>query len=767
MENPECERRLQSKDASHAQATMISSIEKRLNAFPALAAAILIAVGVASYYRTQRLVEIDRQVSQTNEVLAQVSTVLAAVQGAQNNAHNYVVTHDERFRNRYYGALGEAQRGLDRLSLLTVDESTQQGRLQTLDPLVENAFQMFHLEMNPYPGTELTSQEQARQRLQEQDSMDGVRAILHEMENEEHRLLQQRSAAAGAEARRTKTIVMTGSLLALVIVMLASALLYRDILQRKRAVEALRVSEERYRMLFEQNLAGVLRTTVAGRILDCNQPLVQMLGFDSAADLAALNAADIYASAADRLALMQKLKSEGTITNAEVRLKRKDGSLAWILTTMNLTNGNAESIQGTLIDITDRKRAQEELDRSKQMLELVLDTIPPRVFWKDRKLTYLGCNRQFVADAGLTRPEEMIGKTDHDFSWKAQAETYRADDRLVIDQGAPRLGFEEPQVSPDGSVRWVRTSKVPLRNGSGEVIGVLGTYDDISEEKRAAQELLRAKEAAEAANKLKGEFLANISHEIRTPMNGIIGMTELALETDLTEEQRGYLATVSRSAENLMTIIDDILDFSKMEAKKLTLETIDFTLRDCLDETLETLARQAFRKGLELVCDVRPNVPERVHGDPTRLRQIVTNLLGNAIKFTSQGEVVLRVETDSLEPPDAILHFTVADTGIGIPAEKQHLIFEAFTQADGSSTRQFGGTGLGLSISAQLVGLMKGRIWVESEVGQGSTFHFTARMLLPQQAAPQAPSPPSERRPMWRFWSSMTTPPIVASWPRF
>ncbi len=323
---------------------------------------------------------------------------------------------------------------------------------------------------------------------------------------------------------------------------------------------------------------------------------------------------------------------------------------------------------------------------------------------------------------------EIVGKpTDRLLAEKELLKEAQQISRETLD-GTP-VTLITKRKRKDGHLVDVELHGVPL-TVNGEVVGSLGIYQDISIRKRAEEAMQRAKEAAEAASRAKSEFLANMSHEIRTPLNGVMGMTDLALGTELTAEQREYLETVKLSADSLLVVINDILDFSKIEAGKAELENRPFNLRDTLEGVMRTLALRADEKGLELLCELAPETPELVRGDSSRLGQVVMNLVGNAIKFTQEGEVGLKVEVAEKDGEDRILHFIVSDTGIGIPAEKHALIFDPFAQADTSTTRKYGGTGLGLSISARLVHLMGGKIWLESEEGKGSRFHFTAKVGL-------------------------------------
>jgi PAS domain S-box-containing protein len=389
----------------------------------------------------------------------------------------------------------------------------------------------------------------------------------------------------------------------------------------------------------------------------------------------------------------------------------------------------------TLADaLAETKRAEKELTVERDLLRCLMDNVPDHIYFKDARSRFLRINRAMADLFHLASPDDAIGKTDADFFTSEHAQQALDDERRVLGTGVPILELEERETWPDGRIGWVSTNKLVMRDRAGRVVGTFGISRNITARKLAEEEVHRARAAAESANRAKSEFLANMSHEIRTPMNGIIGMTELALGTDLDAEQREYLGMVKSSADALLVILNDILDFSKIEARRLSLESVTFSLRDTVGDTLRALAVRAQQKGIELSSLICNDVPDYVTGDPGRLRQVLVNLVGNAIKFTCGGEVSVRVC-----PTGELLRFEVSDTGIGIAADKLGTIFQAFEQADHSTTRRFGGTGLGLAIATQLVELMGGKISVTSEPDRGSTFSFEAR--LPEAAPPPDATP--------------------------
>lgn len=509
-------------------------------------------------------------------------------------------------------------------------------------------------------------------------------------------------------------------------------LLARSPLSRDSAEEILRQTQARFRSIVDSlSINLVLKDTECRRIY-ANRAYLE-LREQSLAELIGKTDADLLPA---DLAATYQADDEHVLKTGEVIHKFEEnidpkGIRSWTETIkgpLRDADGNITGIQVLFWDATDRKATEAALERERHLLHTLLDNIPDSIYFKDRQSRFVRISRGMARKFNLSGPEVAIGKTDADIFTGEHADQARQDELRIMRTGEPMIANVERETWPDRSDTWSSTTKLPLYDPSGRVVGTFGISRDVTAMIEVEQQLREARDQADRANAAKSDFLANMSHEIRTPMNGIIGMTELLSHTPLKDDQRSFVDMIEQSAQSLLRIINDILDFSKIEAGKLDLEHRAFDLHRCVSHAAKSLAARAGQKQVELILKLEPDVPSRLLGDPDRLRQILVNLVGNAIKFTSHGEITIRVAVAHGPPTqsDYTLHFSVRDTGIGIPISKQAAIFEAFSQADVSTTRQYGGTGLGLSISSQLVDMMGGEIWLESEVGVGSTFHFTA-----------------------------------------
>jgi two-component system sensor histidine kinase/response regulator len=488
-------------------------------------------------------------------------------------------------------------------------------------------------------------------------------------------------------------------------------------------------SEEMYRSIFENALEGIFQTTPGGQYLNVNPALANMYGYESVRELVdGLTAIDnqLYVDPKRRGEFVVEMQEHGAVRGFESEIYRKDGSTMWISENARAVrdaSGALVYFEGMVEDITERKRLEAELQASEENISALINNIEDAIWSIDTSYRLLTFNATFIKSLQETlRLTPKVGDVLTDI---LPAE-WREEDVLLYNRALAGEKFViERRYQFDDAEHYYEISYNPLQTNDS-VAGVAVCSKDITERQRAHIALQAAMVAAESANRLKSEFLANMSHEIRTPMNGVIGMTDLLLMTDLTHEQREFARTVRISGESLLIVINDILDFSKIEAGKLDLDICDFDLREVIDNTMDLLAAQAHSKRLELAAFIRPEVPLQLRGDPGRLRQIVNNLVGNAVKFTSQGEVIVTVSRVSETATHAVLGFEVRDTGIGIGPEAKSRLFKAFSQADSSTTRKYGGTGLGLAISQKLIALMNGEIQVTSELGKGSSFSFHA-----------------------------------------
>ncbi|MBF0203651.1 MAG: PAS domain S-box protein, partial [Desulfamplus sp.] len=503
----------------------------------------------------------------------------------------------------------------------------------------------------------------------------------------------------------------------------------------KRLKIALSQSEKLFRQSFERANIGKALIGLDGKFLKTNPKLCQILGYESQ-ELESMNVNEI--THPDYLKITLEFINnaiEGKFVSDEFEKKyiHKQKNTLWVLVSFSLIHdhkGNPAYFISHVQDITDRKQAEKALKRQTWELQTILDSVPAMIYYKDLDNRIIRANKLWFATLGLTE-EMVIGRKMSEYLPEKIADYFYKDDIKIKNTGMPLEEFEEV-LEIKNEPRYFLTAKHPNINSEGDIIGIIGFSRDITNRKQIVISLNMAKEAAESATRAKSEFLAKMSHEIRTPMNAIVNMNRLLLDTYLDAEQTEYAQTAMISSEIMLMLINDILDFSKIEAGKLELENTDFDLIEIVESVIKIMKLKAEEKKLCLTKTIDPDVHPYVAGDPLRIRQILLNFLNNAVKFTHKGDIAVRVSSENESDTHIALKFEISDTGIGIPEERMHLLFQPFSQTETSISRRYGGTGLGLVISKQLVELMGGQIEVESEAGVGSTFRFTA--LLEKRA---------------------------------
>lgn len=699
-----------------------------------LLAIVVIICYVFFYHRNnQMIVDSGKWVTHTQEVLSEIKKLNTLLVSIESASRGYLVTGDTSFIQNNPHDIKSITDVLSKIRLQTRYNPLQQRNIDSLVPAIQDKLRFLQMLISKRADNRQAAV-QMMSSPEEKIRMEKITEKLRQMEKEENGLLTIRIQKNQEAFKLSFYITLLGSSLTAVSLLLLLLQLNKDIKRRETAERAARINEAKYKNLIEDAGVAMFTSDMQGNFQFVSNKAVALTGY-SVKELEQMNFEQLVSK--DFIEVVRKnyisqVQQQRAESNIQFPIVTRSGQEKWVeqnAVILRDEKGRPKGFQCVVKDIHEQKLMALALEKSESKrkenearLQMVMENSTSMIFIKDLEGRYLMANKKFKEVFNVT-DQYLIGKTDFDFDDRQSAEKYRAVDKWVIETGTPKE--VEETVTINGESRYLLINKFPLRGSDARIIGICGITTDITDRKHYEKQLIEAHKTAEEAKKSQEQFLANMSHEIRTPMNGIIGMTHLLLDTPLNKEQKEFVDAVKESANNLLGIINDILDFSKIKSGMLRLEKIEFNPKEVIDKILFSLRIKAREKGLKLYANIDLQMPELVSGDPLRLNQILFNLIGNAIKFTEKGEI--RVDTNiSRENKETIwVEFTIADTGIGIPADKLDHIFESFAQTNADTARKYGGTGLGLAISKQLVEMQGGQIKVTSELGKGSSFSFS------------------------------------------